>query len=227
MQYAARLVGKKPEHFWRIPRWQGGSLPWQRTDDRQSGVTAGVSAVENRFVNRGAGVVDLDNDGNPDLFFVTGNVYPEVEAQVPTYPFKTPRVVFRNLGGGRFEEVLDLAGPAIAEPHASRGCAFGDFDNDGDIDILIVNLNETPSLLRNDLKSGNHWLKVKLIGTRSNRSAIGTRITCLYGNKKQAQKVMAQPSFYSSNDRRLHFGLGKAITADLEIRWTNGFTQAI
>lgn len=184
-------------------------------------------AVENRFVSWGAGIVDLDNDGNPDLFFVTGNVYPEVEARVPTYPFKTPRVIFRNLGGGRFEEVLDLAGPVIAERHASRGCAFGDFDNDGDLDILIVNLNETPSLLRNDLKGENHWLKVKLIGTRSNRSAIGTRVTCHYGNKKQAQEVMAQSSFYSSNDPRLHFGLGKALTANLEIRWISGLTQVI
>ena len=136
-------------------------------------------------------------------------------------------MVFRNLGGGRFEEVLDLAGPAIADPHASRGCAFGDFDNDGDIDILIVNLNEARSLLRNDLRGGNHWLKLRLVGTRSNRSAIGTRVACLYGNKKQAQEVMAQSSFYSSTDPRLHFGLGKAMMVDLEIRWTNGFTQVI
>jgi enediyne biosynthesis protein E4 len=184
-------------------------------------------AVENRFVNWGAGIVDLDNDGNPDLFFVTGNVYPEVEAKVPAYPFKTPRVLFRNLGGGRFEEILDLAGPAISEPHASRGCAFGDFDNDGDIDILIVNLNEPPTLLRNDLKGDNHWLKIKLIGTRSNRSAIGTRVTCIYAKRKQAQEVVAQSSFYSSNDPRLHFGLGKAVVADLEVRWTNGLNQVV
>ena len=184
-------------------------------------------AVENRFVSWGTGIVDLDNDGNPDIFFVTGNVYPEVEARMPAYPFNTPRVIFRNLGRGRFEEVLDLAGPAIAEPHASRGCAFGDFDNDGDIDILIVNLNEPPTLLRNDLKGENHWLKIKLIGTRSNRSAIGTRVTCLYANARQAQEVMAQSSFYSSNDPRLHFGLGKATKANLEIRWTSGLKQVI
>src|SRR5262249_2916795 len=99
-----------------------------------------VLAVENRFVGWGAGIVELDNDGSPDLFFVTGNVYPEVESKAPTYPFKTPRVIFRNLGAGHFEELLDQAGPAIAVPHASRGCAFGHFDNDGDVDILIVNL---------------------------------------------------------------------------------------
>ena len=183
--------------------------------------------VENRFVGWGAGIVDLDNDGNPDLFFATGNVYPEVEARVPSYPFKTPRVIFRNLGAGQFEEIFEEAGPAISESHASRGCAFGDFDNDGDVDILIVNLNEPPSLLRNDLKSDNHWLKVKLVGTHSNRSAIGTRVLCKYGNKQQVQERVGQSSFYSSNDPRLHFGLGKALTADLEIRWPNGTQQII
>jgi hypothetical protein len=108
-------------------------------------------------------MADLDNDGFPDLFLVTGNVFPEVAQKLPQYPMNTPRVLFRNLGGGRFEELLDLAGPAIPETHCSRGCVFGDFDNDGDIDILIVNLNEPPSLLRNDLGGNNHWLKIKLI----------------------------------------------------------------
>jgi hypothetical protein len=182
--------------------------------------------VETRFVNWGAGIVDLDNDGNPDLFYVTGNVYPEVEKKNPQYPLKTPRILFRSLGNGRFEELMD-AGPALAARHCSRGCAFGDFDNDGDIDILIVNLNEPPSLLRNDVTGSNHWLKVKLTGTQSNRSAIGARVTCSYGGKRQAQEVMAQSSFYSSNDPRLHFGLGSAATADLEIRWPLGLTQVI
>ncbi|PYU38935.1 MAG: RNA-binding protein [Acidobacteria bacterium] len=182
--------------------------------------------VETRFVGWGAGIVDLDNDGNPDLFFVTGNVYPEVESKVPAYPFKTPRVIFRNLGGAKFEELLD-AGPGISEVHASRGCAFGDFDNDGDVDVLIVNLNEPPSLLRNDLKGNNHWLKLKLVGSRSNRTAIGARVTCSYGKKRQAQEVIAQSSFYSCNDQRLHFGLGNAATANLDIRWPSGTKQSI
>lgn len=182
--------------------------------------------VETRFVGWGAGIVDLDNDGNPDIFFVTGNVYPEVESKVPAYPFKTPRVIFRNLGGAKFEELLD-AGPGISEVHASRGCAFGDFDNDGDVDVLIVNLNEPPSLLRNDLKGNNHWLKLKLIGSHSNRSAIGTRVICSFGNRQQAQEVIAQSSFYSCNDQRLHFGLGNAATANLDIRWPSGTKQSI
>ena len=181
--------------------------------------------VETRFIGWGAGIVDLDNDGLPDLFLVSGNVYPEIEKKLPNYPWKTPRVVFRNLGGGKFEELIDEAGPGIAAAHASRGCAFGDFDNDGDIDILIVNLNEPPSLLRNDLSGGGNWLKVKLVGTKSNRSAIGARVVCRYGGKQQAQEVLSQSSFYSASDPRLHFGVGSAKTADLTVRWPLGLVQ--
>lgn len=181
--------------------------------------------VETRFIGWGAGIVDLDNDGNPDLFLVTGNVYPEIEKTLPTYPWKTPRIIFRNLGSGKFEELIDEAGPGIATPHASRGCAFGDFDNDGDVDMLIVNLNEPPSLLRNDLSGKNNWLKIKLIGVKSNRSAIGARVIARYGGKRQAQEVMSQSSFYSASDLRLHFGLGSAKSADLEVRWPSGLKQ--
>jgi len=184
-------------------------------------------AVETRYINWGAGIVDLDNDGLPDLFYVTGNVYPELEAKLPAYPFATPRVLFRNLGNGKFEELFDLAGPAIGEVHSSRGCAFGDFDNDGDIDILILNLHEPPSLLRNDLGGNAHWLKVKLEGVKSNRSAIGGRVTAFFGGKKQAQEVLSQSSFYSVNDFRLHFGLGAATEADLDIRWPNGSVEKL
>jgi hypothetical protein len=189
-------------------------------------ISAGL-AVETRFIGWGAGIVDLDNDGNPDLFFVTGSVYPEVEAKLPEYAFKTPRVIFRNLGNGKFEELLDQGGPGVAAPHASRGCAFGDFDNDGDIDMAIVNLNEPPSLLRNDVSGGGHWLKVKLEGVKSNRSAIGARVTAHYGGKVQAQEVLSQSSFYSASDRRLHFGLGAATQADLDIRWPNGGRERV
>jgi hypothetical protein len=183
--------------------------------------------VETRFISWGAGIVDLDNDGWPDLFWVTGSVYPEVEKKYPEFPHRTPRVIFRNLGGGRFEELIGEAGPGIEEAHASRGVAFGDFDNDGDIDILIMNQNEPPSLLRNDVTGGYHWLKVKLVGTKSNRSAIGATVIASYGGKKQAQAMMAQSSYLSVSDRRLHFGLGQATAADLEIRWPNGARERI
>jgi len=183
--------------------------------------------VETRYISWGAGIFDFDNDGFPDLFWVTGSVYPEVEATLPNYPFKSPRILFRNLRNGKFEELLDQAGPGVAAAHASRGCAFGDFDNDGDVDILVMNLNEPPSLLRNDVTGAGHWLKVKLIGTKSNRSAIGARVTAHYGGKVQAQEVLSQASFYSANDSRLHFGLGGADSVDLDIRWPNGGTEKI
>jgi enediyne biosynthesis protein E4 len=183
--------------------------------------------VETRYVGWGAGIVDLDNDGLLDLFVATGSVYPEVEKKVPAYPFRTPRLVFRNLGDGRFEELIEEAGPGVSDVHASRGCGFGDFDNDGDIDVLVWNMNEPPSLLRNDLSGGGHWLKVSLIGVRTNRSAIGARVTARYGNRIQSQEVSAQSSFYSVNDPRLHFGLGNETVVHLNIRWTNGTTETV
>jgi enediyne biosynthesis protein E4 len=182
-------------------------------------------AVETRYVCWGAGIADLDNDGYPDLFMVTGNVYPEVEKKLPQYANKTPRAVFRNLGNGTFEELVEQAGPGVAAPHCGRGCAFGDFDNDGDVDILVVNMNEPPSLLRNDLGGTHHWLKIKLAGTKSNRSGIGARVLVRYGSKLQAQEVLSQSSFYSSNDPRLHFGLGNEKSADIEIRWPSGIQE--
>lgn len=181
--------------------------------------------VETRYICWGAGIVDLDNDGNPDIFMVTGNVYPEVERKLPQYANKTPRVLFRNLGNGTFEELEDQAGPAVKEPHCSRGCAFGDFDNDGDLDILIVNLNEAPSLLRNDLSGKQNWIKVKLEGVKSNRSAIGARVLVHYAGKKQAQALLSQSSFYSCNDPRLHFGVGAATTVDVEVFWPSGLHE--
>jgi hypothetical protein len=183
--------------------------------------------IETSYICWGAGIVDLDNDGYPDIFIVTGGVYPEVERRFPRYPDKCPRVLFRNLGNGTFEELGREAGPAIMERHSSRGCAFGDFDNDGDIDILIVNMNEPPSLLRNDIRGTNRWMKVKLVGTQSNRSAIGARVLVRYGGKVQAQAVTSQSSFYSSNDKRLHFGLGSAIAADIDIFWPSGNVQSL
>ena len=181
--------------------------------------------VETRFTGWGAGMVDFDNDGYPDLFIATGSVYPELEAKLPDLPFKTPRVVFRNLGNGKFEELIDSVGPGISALHASRGCAFGDFDNDGDMDILIVNLNEPPSLLRNDVTGDNRWIKVKLVGTKSNRSAIGARVIARYGGKQQVQEVLSQSSFYSANDPRLHFGIGASHRVDLEVRWPGGTSR--
>ena len=183
--------------------------------------------VETRFIGWGTAIADFDNDGWPDILVVNGSIYPEVERRFPDYKFRSPRLLFRNLGNEKFEELIDEAGPGIAAAHSSRGCAVGDFDNDGDLDVLIMNMNEPPSLLRNDLKSPGNWLKTLLIGTRSNRSAIGSRVTAQYGGRRQAQDVTAQSSFYSVNDRRLHFGLGSERTANLTVRWTNGGVETI
>ena len=186
---------------------------------------ASLLAVETRYVCWGTGIVDLDSDGYPDIFIVSGNVYPEIEHKLPQYANKTPRALFRNLGNGRFEELGQEAGPGVTEAHCSRGCAFGDFDNDGDVDILIVNLNEPPSLLRNDLNARQNWIKVKLEGVKSNRSAIGARVLVRYGGKVQAQAVLSQSSFCSCNDPRLHFGLGSCDSAEIEVYWPNGLNE--
>jgi len=186
-------------------------------------VTARAGLIhERRFVSWGVGLLDLDNDGNPDIFLVTGQVYPELEAVNPKYPRRGPRILFRNLGNGTFLEIPAESQPALNARHVSRGCAFGDFDNDGDLDILIMNQNEPPSLLRNDAPPGNHWIKIRLHGTRSNRSAIGARVVVRSGGKAQVQEVMSQSSYVSCNDPRLHFGLGAAEAVELEVRWPLG-----
>jgi len=191
-------------------------------DDRttQSGLN-----TETRYVSFGAGLVDLDNDGYPDIFISTGSVYPELDRISPRYAERTPRVVFRNRGDGSFAEVSAEAGPGIVARHCSRGVAFGDFDNDGDMDVLIMNVNEPPSLLRNDAPPGNRWIKIRLEGVKSNRSAIGARVVARYGGKVQAQEVLSQSSYLSANDPRLHFGLGAATTADIEIHWPLGLVE--
>jgi hypothetical protein len=181
--------------------------------------------VETRYICWGTGIVDLDNDGHPDIFVVAGSVYPGIERKLPQYTNKCPRMIFRNLGNGTFEELIDEGGPGVAARHSSRGCTFGDFDNDGDLDILIVNRDEPPSLLRNDLRGNHHWLKVRLIGVKSNRSAIGARVLVHYGRKTQAQAVLSQSSFYSASDPRLHFGLGAETTVGIEVIWPSGFKE--
>ncbi len=177
-------------------------------------------AVNPQYVGWGVGLVDLDNDGAKDVFQVNGHVYPELDH------YRNPRLVYRNLGKGIFEDVSALAGPAIQEKHSSRGAAFGDFDNDGAIDVLIMNMGETPSLLHNTLKSANHWLKVQLQGTQSNRSAIGAAVTVETAAHKQIDVVLSQSSYISHNDARLHFGLGsEGAAAKITVQWPNGVSE--
>lgn len=186
-----------------------------------------------RYVEWGTGFADFDNDGWPDIMIATGSVYPEVEKIFKEYPHRSPRLVYQNLGNGRFKEVTTQAGPGVLSLKSSRGCAFGDFDKDGDTDALVMNMNEPPLLLRNDYnnesrRGPNNWLDVNLTGTRSNRSAVGARVIVRSGSNVQAQEVTSQTSYYSHNDRLLHFGMGTSRKADqLEIRWPNGQIETI
>ena len=181
-----------------------------------------------RHLEWGAGLVDFDNDGRADLFYVAGSIYPEVEAVNPDYPYRGPRFLFRNLGNGLFANVTEQCGPGLTAAHSSRGCAFGDFDNDGDMDVLVMNMNEPPSLIRCDVGSANHWLKVKLVGTASNRTAIGARVYVRSGRLMQVQEVHSQDSYLSVNDLRLHFGLGPATQVDsLRVEWPNTGSETL
>jgi hypothetical protein len=185
---------------------------------------AGLGAFT-RYFGWGAGFADFDNDGLVDLLFVNGNVYPELEQFFTGYKYKNPRILLRNLGGGVFENLSDDSGAGITACHSSRGCAFGDFENNGKIGVAIMNMGEPPSLLRNESTNGNRWLKLKLIGTKSNRSAIGAKVFVSAGGRRQRQEVLSQSSFYSQSDLRLHFGLGSATSADVEIHWPSGLKE--
>ena len=182
--------------------------------------------VQNRYVQWGGGFPDLDNDGRPDIFYVTGNVYPEIEKVLPQYPHRGPRIVFRNRDGRRFVDVSSASGSGATTSHSSRGAAFGDYDNDGDVDVLVMNMNEPPSLLRNDLRAGSDWVGLRLRGTVSNRLALGATVIVESGGLRQAQALLSQSSYYSVNDLRLHFGLGAEKGVDrVEVRWPNGLVE--
>lgn len=179
-------------------------------------------AINPQFVGWGVAFVDLDNDGWQDIFQVNGHVYPELDRGAKEQ-YRQPRVVYRNLGNGRFEDVSSLAGPAIAARHSSRGAAFGDFDNDGDIDVVVMNMGEPPSFLRNSLTGSARSIRIVLEGVRSNRSAIGAVVTIEAAGGKQTLPVLSQSSFLSQSDRRLHFGLGTATKVDrVVVRWPSG-----
>jgi len=181
--------------------------------------TSGVG-INNRYVAWGCGFIDYDNDGWPDIVQVNGHVYPEVDFYNFGESFKNPRLVYRNLGNGRFKDVSAEMGPGISERFSSRGAAFGDYNNDGNMDVLVLNLNDLPSLLRNEGGNTQNWIKLKLVGTKCNRTAIGARARVITGKHVQMDEVHAGGSVMSQSDLRLHFGLGKAETADaIEVKW--------
>jgi hypothetical protein len=182
-----------------------------------------------QFLGWGCGFFDMDNDGWPDILICNGHVYPEVEQLKTEAGYPQQKLLYKNLRNGHFDDVSLQAGSGITVPVASRGCAFGDFDNDGDIDVVVNTVNDFPQLLRCDSASGHNWIKVRTIGIRSNRSGIGARLRCVTHPPDEAKvhqqidEVRSGGSYISQNDLRVHFGLGKAEKVDLlEIRWPSG-----
>ncbi len=187
---------------------------------------AGIG-LNTRWLGWGCGFFDPDNDGWLDVLLVNGHVYPEVEKLTTEAGYQQRKVLYRNLRNKTFQDVTEKIGGALMEPTASRGCAFGDFDNDGDIDVVINAVNESPVLMRLDSPApkdgGNNWIAVKAIGVASNRTAIGARITCKTEEQTQFNEVRSGGSYYSQNDLRVHFGVGKAAKVKtIEVRWPSG-----
>jgi enediyne biosynthesis protein E4 len=180
-----------------------------------------------KFLGWGVGLFDFDNDGWADIFMSNGHVFPEVDTKKLHLTYKQRKIIYKNQGTGKFVDVTGDSGPDLNLARASRGTAFGDFDNDGDIDVVVLNMNEGPSIFRNDSKSRNNWLKIKCIGTKSNRSGIGTRVRVVTGKHSQINEVLSGSSYISQNDLRLHFGLGQAKQVDLiEVRWPLGLVES-
>ena len=178
---------------------------------------------DTQYLSWGTGLVDFDNDGWKDVFIASGHVYPEVDRHPSEITYRQQRLVYRNQGDGSFSNASSQAGDAIAAKAAGRGVAFEDLDGDGDLDIVAINLNDTPSLLINESASENSWLILELEGESSNRSAIGARIQVAAGGRVQTDEVRSASSYYSSNGLRVHFGLGKESRAEwIEIQWPSG-----
>ncbi len=195
--------------------------------------TAGLGA-HTQFLGWGCGFFDMDNDGWPDILICNGHVYPEVEQLKTEAGYAQRKLLYKNLRNGHFADVSFQAGPGISDPSPSRGAAFGDFDNDGDIDVVVNTVNDYPQLLRCDSKLDNNWIKIRTIGTKSNRSGIGARLVCVTHNPgevkphQQIDEVRSGGGYFSQNDLRVHFGIGKAEKVDLlEVRWPSGQVDSL
>jgi len=181
--------------------------------------------IHRKYLGFGVVFFDCDNDGWKDLFVANGHVYAQLASRKLHLSYKQRPLLYRNLSNGRFSDISVNAGPGLLVEQVGRGCAVGDLDNDGFLDIVVNNLDSTPSLLRNQ-GNRNHWLMVKCIGIKSNRSAIGTRVKLTLGNRTQIDEIMSGSSYYSQSDLRLHFGLGEAVRADrMEVRWPLGLIE--
>lgn len=180
-----------------------------------------------RFLGWGVTFLDFDNDGWIDILVTNGHVYAEVGETDIESGYRERKVLYKNLRNGRFADVSSDGGPGIMEKAAGRGSAIGDFNNDGTLDVLVNCVNDVPQLLRCDSTLKNNWIKIKTVGVKSNRSGIGARIYCTTPDHRQMDEVRSGSSYISQSDLRVHFGLGAATTADIEIHWPSGVIDKI
>jgi hypothetical protein len=187
-----------------------------------------AAAGMNSLVTWGCGLVDFDNDGYRDIFVAAGHLQDNVELYDTSTTYFQQNRLLRNLGNGRFADLTSLAGDGLRPKLSSRGAAFDDLDNDGDVDVVVLNARREPTILRNDSPASGHWLQVQLRGVKSNRDGIGARVTLEAGDLKSVAEVHSGRSYQSHFGTRLHFGLGPRERADrIEVRWIGGGTNVL
>ena len=187
---------------------------------------AGVGKESFQFLAWGTEFFDYDNDGDKDLFVANGHLFPQLDRANLGTSYAQTNQLFENLGDGTFTEVSQVSGDGLEIKKVSRGASFGDYDDDGDLDIFVLNLNDHPTLLRNDGGNANNWLMVKTIGTESNKDGIGARIEVRCGGLTQSAEIRSGASYLSHNDLRAHFGLEQRETIDLlVVRWPSGLEE--
>ena len=182
--------------------------------------------LNTQYLGWGAMFMDMDNDGWPDILIANGHVYPEVDTSHLGASYREPRLVYWNQGNGKFKDMSKQSGPGCTTPESSRGLAIADFWNDGRLSAVVNNMSAKPMLLVNQAENKNHWLGIITIGTRSNRDGIGAVVTVSAGDRKYIQEVRSGSSYLSSNDLRLHFGLGSSSSVDrIDVRWPSGLVE--
>ncbi len=208
---------KAADHLWH----NDGKGSFEEVSD-----AAGITVPTLNVLSFGGGFFDYDNDGWLDLFIANGHVYPEVEQSSQPAHYKQINSLFHNEGNGRFREVSQQAGNGFQTPYVARGVAFADFDNDGFVDVVVGNNGDPPLLLHNSGGNGSHFLNFKLVGTKSNRDAMGARVRAVAGGLSQIREIAGGGSYLSQSDLRANFGLGKATKADtVEVKWPSGQQQ--
>jgi enediyne biosynthesis protein E4 len=205
------------DHLWH----NDGKGSFDEVSDR-----AGITGPTRGVLSFGGGFFDYDNDGWLDLFIANGHVYPEVEQASPDARFKQLNSLFHNEGNGKFVETTKSAGPGFQTPYVGRGVAFADFNNAGHVDVVVANNGDPPLLLHNSSGDSNHFLNFKLLGSKSNRDAMGARIRVVTGSLAQIREIAGGGSYLSQSDLRAHFGIGEAIRAErVEVKWPSGHNQ--